>query len=46
MISVNFGRDSGENVPAESTSFPGGVVLILSAKSFRAHTGQVDELVG
>ena len=45
ITAVSFKRVKDENIPVENTSEWGGLVPTRLENAFKAHTGQVDELV-
>ena len=45
IVAVSFQRVKDENVPVENTSKWEGLVHTRLANSFKARTGQVDELI-
>ena len=45
IVTVSFEHVKGENVPVEKTSKWEGLLPTRPANSFKAYTGQVDELV-
>ena len=45
IVAVSFEHVKGENVPVEKTSMWEGLLPSRPANSFKAYTGQVDDLV-